>query len=83
MTTCTTLGGVSTLPKHPHELIGAPARSATTTNAGEREVGHRDQGREHRAAGDERADADHDLGRAADPDEDARGDTRGRAARPR
>src|SRR6266508_1779389 len=30
--TCTALGGVSTLPKHPHELSGAWRASATTTN---------------------------------------------------
>ncbi len=33
MPTCTRLGGVSTLPRHPHELMGFPDRSATTTTS--------------------------------------------------
>ena len=72
------------------DLAEAPARADRRAGperdddeAGEQRVRHRDQRREHRAAGDERADADDDLGRAARPDEDARRVRRGRGPRPR
>ena len=55
---------MSTLPKHPHELIGEPDRKARATNAANA-VRERDQRREHGATEHERADADDDLGRTA------------------
>ena len=55
-TTCTTLGGVSILPKHPQELIGLPDRSAAATTTANTRYDAATSAAEHRIAGDERAD---------------------------
>ena len=74
---------MSTLPKHPHELIGLPDRSAAATTTAKSEVRHGDERAQHRIAGDERADCEDRFERAADADERAAGGKAERAERVR